>query len=426
MFNIPKTVATYWPLFLTLNVVFFNEYLIYFAKIGFTCDWPCDENSCISNALRVFLIADTHLLGDLRGHWFDKLRREWQMYRSYRSALHLLSPDAVFFLGDLMDEGDHSDWTSFNKYANRFDSLFGSSSGHPKVHVLAGNHDLGFHYAVSPFRVGWFNSRFNRSLVDVVTIKEQPFILVTSMALHGDGCRFCQEAESQISAISKELNCAKLGNCSNITSRFEPYRKPIILQHFPLYRPNDKECLRDEDFDDKDPHRDEAYRPQWEALSEEATDMLLRKLDPRAVRVGVCHLPHESTVIGLYWVLSIVLLIWVLRFVVIELWSKMFRRFRRTSSHSHFLDKLLKSERNGLKFSALTARFPTWISCVGGPASVLAGRPVFLSMFVVRSASIHPPAGHLCLKFSRALRVHTLVYLLLARMLRFAAIQALY
>ncbi|WKX91389.1 hypothetical protein Q1695_009885 [Nippostrongylus brasiliensis] len=390
MFNIPKTVATYWPLFLTLNVVFFNEYLIYFAKIGFTCDWPCDEKSCISNALRVFLIADTHLLGDLRGHWFDKLRREWQMYRSYRSALHLLSPDAVFFLGDLMDEGDHSDWTSFNKYASRFDSLFGSSSGHPKVHVLAGNHDLGFHYAVSPFRVGWFNSRFNRSLVDVVTIKEQPFILVTSMALHGDGCRFCQEAESQISAISKELNCAKLGNCGNNSSRFEPYRKPIILQHFPLYRPNDRECLRDEDFDDKDPHRDEAYRPQWEALSEEATDMLLRKLDPRAVfnghthrgckmrwrkpssfweytvnsfswrngdrptflmatitkedvRVGVCHLPHESTVIGLYWVLSIVLLIWVLRFVVIELWSKMFRRYRRTSSHTHFLDKLLKS-----------------------------------------------------------------------------------
>lgn len=46
-----------------------------------------------------------------------------------------------------MDEGQWSDWDTFHRYADRFDSLFGSSSGRPQLHVLAGNHDLGFHYA---------------------------------------------------------------------------------------------------------------------------------------------------------------------------------------------------------------------------------------------------------------------------------------
>ncbi|KAJ1368931.1 hypothetical protein KIN20_030291 [Parelaphostrongylus tenuis] len=128
------------------------------AMIGFTCDWlPSRDNS---EQLRVFFIADTHILGVRNGHWFDKLRREWQMYRSYHTAVHLLSPDAVFFLGDLMDEGQWGNRGIFTRYADRFDSLFGSTSSKPEVHVLAGNHDLGFHYALSPSRVEWFEERF--------------------------------------------------------------------------------------------------------------------------------------------------------------------------------------------------------------------------------------------------------------------------
>jgi hypothetical protein len=45
------------------------------------------------------MIADTHLLGPYRGHWFDKLRREWQMSVSWTAANALHSPNAVFFLG---------------------------------------------------------------------------------------------------------------------------------------------------------------------------------------------------------------------------------------------------------------------------------------------------------------------------------------
>jgi len=57
------------------------------------------------------LIADTHLLGSRNGHWFDKLRREWQMYRAFQTARFYLQPDYIVIMGDLTDEGKWcSDW----------------------------------------------------------------------------------------------------------------------------------------------------------------------------------------------------------------------------------------------------------------------------------------------------------------------------
>lgn len=38
--------------------------------------------------LRVMFLADTHLLGSRQGHWFDKLRREWQMHRAFQTAMY--------------------------------------------------------------------------------------------------------------------------------------------------------------------------------------------------------------------------------------------------------------------------------------------------------------------------------------------------
>ena len=46
------------------------------------------------------VVSDTHLLGSRQGHWFDRLRREWQMHRSYVSAVSLHRPQLVLFLGE--------------------------------------------------------------------------------------------------------------------------------------------------------------------------------------------------------------------------------------------------------------------------------------------------------------------------------------
>jgi len=51
------------------------------------------------SVLKALFIADTHLLGPIKGHWFDKLRREWQMHRAFLTAMDYFRPEVVFFLG---------------------------------------------------------------------------------------------------------------------------------------------------------------------------------------------------------------------------------------------------------------------------------------------------------------------------------------
>lgn len=113
-------------------------------------------------------LADTHLLGKRNGHWFDKLRREWQMYRAFQTALTLHRPEVVFvlgilffmyielnfnifllyfyeILGDVFDEGLWCSGLEFNDYVERFHSLFAIPK-ETKMYVVVGNHDVGFHY----------------------------------------------------------------------------------------------------------------------------------------------------------------------------------------------------------------------------------------------------------------------------------------
>ena len=47
------------------------------------------------------ILTDTHLLGPHNGHWLDKLRREWQMHRSFQTTMTLFRPEVVFFLGTI-------------------------------------------------------------------------------------------------------------------------------------------------------------------------------------------------------------------------------------------------------------------------------------------------------------------------------------
>jgi len=53
----------------------------------------------VNSVVKALFIADTHLLGPIKGHWFDKLRREWQMHRAFVTAVDNFRPDVVFFLG---------------------------------------------------------------------------------------------------------------------------------------------------------------------------------------------------------------------------------------------------------------------------------------------------------------------------------------
>lgn len=63
----------------------------------------------------------------------------------------------IFFLGDVFDEGKWCSDDEFVDVRRRFESMF-STRAEQKVVVVAGNHDIGFHYAVTPE----LNTRFER------------------------------------------------------------------------------------------------------------------------------------------------------------------------------------------------------------------------------------------------------------------------
>ena len=74
----------------------YNELLVYYLVL-FLCKYPPPLDS--SPHTPVMILADTHLLGSRLGHWADKLRREWQMHRTFQTAQTLFSPSHIFFLG---------------------------------------------------------------------------------------------------------------------------------------------------------------------------------------------------------------------------------------------------------------------------------------------------------------------------------------
>lgn len=284
------------------SLIFFCEYAFYYLII-FQCSWPkleetAEDSSIIpkesEESLKVLFIADTHLIGPIHGHWFDKLRREWQMHRAFKSAIELYKPEVVFILGDLFDEGEWCNQSQFQEYVDRFYSLFELPDG-MKMYVVPGNHDMGFHYKIGPFRYDRFNSAFNTTAVQLITIKENHFVLINSMAMEQDGCFLCTKAENLLKRIAKQLNTAKE---SNPKSKIDHYSRPILLQHFPMYRQSDEVCNEPDEAPEK--IKKEKFKQKWDCLSKGASEMIYDSLNPRVIITGHthhgCHVIHRDDI----------------------------------------------------------------------------------------------------------------------------------
>ncbi|KAK9509831.1 hypothetical protein O3M35_004735 [Rhynocoris fuscipes] len=277
---------------LVIGLFLLCEFFIYYIVL-IQCSWPkLDPNkadpSIVSDEkeLKVLLLADTHLLGPRRGHWFDKLKREWQMYRAFQTAMTLHSPDVVFVLGDLFDEGLWCSDNEFSAYIDRFHSLFYVPKG-TKLYVVVGNHDIGFHYGITPYLHKRFSESFGSPSVRLLTIAGNHFVLINSMAMEGDGCFLCRPAEIQLSNITRRLKCAKgMGECPK-GLEIKQYSRPVLLQHFPLYRESDEECNEPDEAPEDE--KRQKFRERWDSLSKESSLMLLESLNPRVVITGHTH-----------------------------------------------------------------------------------------------------------------------------------------
>lgn len=295
--------------FLFICLLLYCEFFHYFIVLLF-CKWPILDVDTLqapskSNPLKVMIIADTHILGWREGHWFDKLRREWQMERSFQTSMTIHRPDVVFILGDLLDEGKWCSKAEFNYHVKRFKQMFATPPG-VETYAVTGNHDVGFHYMMTEQKHKRFEEAFSAPSVQMVEIQGNIFVLLNSMALEGDGCNLCSEAASKLEKISLQLKCSreqlkkeKLSPvCKKIRKITGTYTQPILMQHFPMFRSSDHNCSTP---DAAPPQEiDIPFRPKFDCLSEEATKQVFKWVNPRLVVSGHthhgCHRIHDNGV----------------------------------------------------------------------------------------------------------------------------------
>ncbi|KAF5399273.1 Proteasome subunit beta type-5 [Paragonimus heterotremus] len=230
-----------------------------------------------------------HLVGPFRGHNLDRLRRDWQMKQSFHAAQTLLSPDVVFILGDIFDEGLWLDDLNFESHVERYNKIFRHDSLKTIVKNLVGNHDIGFHYAIHPY----VDRRFRRKLMLAANTSA-----VSLWTHRGDDCHLCTEAERNVKSIAQYLRCVssnRSADCGSdvdadtIVEKPDVYSRPILLQHFPLFRTTELGCPSEPADAMPVAKRAVTYRPKWDCLSSMATRQLLRQLRPRLVLSGHSH-----------------------------------------------------------------------------------------------------------------------------------------
>ncbi|KAI5172130.1 Metallophosphoesterase 1 [Manis pentadactyla] len=287
-------------------MLLFCEFLIYYLVI-LQCNWPEMKTAAHDGkqespepVLKAMFLADTHLLGEVRGHWLDKLRREWQMERAFQTALWLLQPEVVFILGDVFDEGKWSSAQAWEDDVERFQKMF-RHPRHVQLKVVAGNHDIGFHYQMSTYKIKRFEKVFNPGRL--FSWKGINFVMVNSIALEGDGCTICSEAEAELIEISHKLNCSREGPRPNPCGDGQPLpaSAPVLLQHYPLYRRSDANCSGEDAAPPGE--KDVPFKERYDVLSREASQKLLWWLQPRLVLSGhthsACEVLHGAGVLEL-------------------------------------------------------------------------------------------------------------------------------
>ncbi|XP_049989812.1 metallophosphoesterase 1-like isoform X2 [Alexandromys fortis] len=97
------------------------------------------------------------------------------------------------------------------------------------------------------------------------------FVMVNSVAMEGDGCSICSEAEAELREISRKLNCSRevQGSSQCEGEQRLPFSAPVLLQHYPLYRASDANCSGEDAAPPEE--KNVPFKEKYDVLSQEAS-----------------------------------------------------------------------------------------------------------------------------------------------------------
>lgn len=202
---------------------------IYPAKAFDQCMWPLG-----STAKHVALIADPQIV-DANSYpgrhrillWFTQKITDRFMARNYRLLHKKLRPDAIFFLGDLLEGGREWEDKEWYPEVERFKRIFAPAPNVPNFWNLPGNHDVGSASDIIPYTMERFRKNFGEPN-QVRTIGEHSIVTLDTNALMND------KRESIYKPARDFLE--------DLKAKQSEYDPMIVLSHIPFYRPEGSYC----------------------------------------------------------------------------------------------------------------------------------------------------------------------------------------
>lgn len=109
------------------------------------------------------LVADPQLIGN-NEPWITRYDSDRNLRKSFESALTIVQPEVVIFLGDLMDLGSYASDKEFQGYLERFHDIF-KIPQHVHVNYIPGDNDIGGEgfERVKKDKIKRFNENFGHS-----------------------------------------------------------------------------------------------------------------------------------------------------------------------------------------------------------------------------------------------------------------------
>ncbi|KAF8622775.1 hypothetical protein AX15_006858 [Amanita polypyramis BW_CC] len=294
-FRIVKALRLFWTF-----LVIWLEYGIFRYSVQ-KCGWPDSKFQMTftsTHPTHVLVVADPQIL-DHRSYpgrsailtYISQVLVDLNIRKSWREATRL-KPDAVVFLGDMMDGGRFpmSD-AEYKAYYTRFRTIFTLDRSVPE-HFIPGNHDTGLRMSTSESKsaheryishFGPLNRHVNMTDHSLVLL-DAPGLVDEDYHREQSGFNFAQWSSRPGGPVEF---VEKIANMS---------QSPVILfSHIPLHRPEGADCgpLRE-----RGTIRQGFGTGYQNILGKEASDFLLLKLKPTLVMSGDDHdyCEHNHTI----------------------------------------------------------------------------------------------------------------------------------